>query len=291
MYVNTSVLDEPLLAARAVGTPVIVHVRELPEHDPDLCVTLGANSDEVRERLINMADLVVANSDFTASCLDIPGTMVLPNSIDMKAFENISFPAERGDVFSVGIISSNQPKKGINDFVMLASELEARNVAVRCLIIGPDTTYLRSLRQKSLRWPGNLEILGYYSSPEDAIAQVDVLVSLSHFYESFGRTVLEAMAAGRPVVAYDRGAVSDLVIHSKTGYLVPFQSAGTVKERVGLVADGIEQLLLNQDKYRLMSFEARRFAAQRYAKPVVRESLKHVLQRSVDLQRSAALDG
>ncbi|WP_193744943.1 glycosyltransferase family 4 protein [Marinimicrobium sp. LS-A18] len=289
VYVNTSVLDEPLLAARAVGTPVIVHVRELPEHDPDLCATLGANADEVRERLINMADLIVANSDFTASTLGIPNTMVVPNSIDITTFETISFPVERGDVFSVGIISSNQPKKGIDDFVMLASELESRGLSVRCVVIGPDTTYLRRLRGSGGRWPGNLEVLGYHSSPEDAIAQVDLLVSLSHCFESFGRTVLEAMAAGRPVVAYDRGAVSDLVVHSETGYLVPYHSNKAVPDRVALVADRVEQLLQDQEKYRTMSMAARRSAGQRYSKPVVRESLRHVLLRSTDLQR-AALD-
>ncbi|WP_347331420.1 glycosyltransferase family 4 protein [Marinimicrobium locisalis] len=291
MYVNTAVLDEPLLAARAVGVQLIVHVRELPAYDPDLCETLGASADEIRERLMNVADIIVANSDYTAQCLGIPSAMVVPNGVDISAFESLESPAERGEVFSVGIVSSNLPKKGINDFVRLASELELRELSISCLIIGPETTYLQSLKSSTKPWPGNLKIRGYSSSPQEAIAQLDVLVNLSHFYESFGRTVLEAMAAGRPVVAYERGAVRDLVVHLKTGYLVPYRSSETLEQRAALVAEGVEQLFLDQGKYRAMSTAARNLAAERYSKEAVREALKHVLQRSVDLQRSTTLNG
>ncbi|UWR28354.1 glycosyltransferase (plasmid) [Sulfitobacter sp. S223] len=41
--------------------------------------------------------------------------------------------------------------------------------------------------------------------------QADIVLSLSHVAESFGRTVLEAMAAGRPVICYDRGTPPELV--------------------------------------------------------------------------------
>ena len=46
-------------------------------------------------------------------------------------------------------------------------------------------------------------------------------MSLSKFAESFGRTVMEAMAAGRPVICYDRGAPPTLVQSGHTGFVVP----------------------------------------------------------------------
>tara|TARA_B100002003_G_C13947713_1_gene459644 strand:+ start:383 stop:574 length:192 start_codon:yes stop_codon:yes gene_type:complete len=36
VYVNTIVMHEPLIAAKQSNIPSIVHVRELPEYDPDL---------------------------------------------------------------------------------------------------------------------------------------------------------------------------------------------------------------------------------------------------------------
>ena len=53
-----------------------------------------------------------------------------------------------------------------------------------------------------------------------ALAQVDVVLSLSHFAESYGRTVLEALTAGRPVICYDRGTPPALLGDSGAGRVV-----------------------------------------------------------------------
>jgi len=276
LYVNTSVLDEPLVAARNLGVKTIVHIRELPEHDPDLCATLGANAEQVRARLQKLADIPIANSHFTGKSLGIPETLVVPNSVDMALFEGIDFPVEHGETFSVGIISSNLPKKGIDDFVALALELEARKLEIRCRIIGPDTAYLQQLKKRRAPWPGNLELMGYVSSAEAAIGQVDLLVSLSHIHESFGRTVLEAMAAGRPVVAYDRGAVSDLVMDGRTGFLVPYSA----RNRIEQVADAVERLFQDADAYRVASKEAANLASERYSRPAVKQAMAELVRRA-----------
>lgn len=275
LYVNTSVLDDPLVAARNLGVKTIVHIRELPEYDPDLRVTLGANTDQIRSRIQELADIPVANSHYTAKSLGIPDMLVVPNSVDVGLFEGIESPSERGDPFSVGIISSNLPKKGIDDFVRLASELESRGLEIRCRIIGPDTEYLQQLKRRSKPWPGNLELVGYFSSAQRAIGQVDLLVSLSHCYESFGRTVLEAMAGGRPVVAYDRGAVSDLVINGKTGCLVPYSASN----RIVQVADGVERYYRDNEIYRAASKAAADFAFRRYSRPAVRQAMAELVSR------------
>jgi hypothetical protein len=58
--------------------------------------------------------------------------------------------------------------------------------------------------------PGNIELSGYAPFPSEALARADIVLNLSNFEETFGRTVLEAMAAGRPVVAYNWGALPEL---------------------------------------------------------------------------------
>lgn len=222
LYVNTSVLDEPLQAARQESVPAAVHVRELYASDPDLCHLLNTSPDSMARRLIGMADAPVANSSYTAQSLGLDKALLVPNCIAVEDFDGLSSPQERGDPFSVGLISSNLPKKGLNDFVRLADYCQQRHPDWVFRLIGPSNCYVQSLqkRQRRGRAPKNLQFWGYASSPQSALEQVDVLLNLSHVQESFGRTVLEAMAAGRPVVAYAQGALPELVTPGETGYLV-----------------------------------------------------------------------
>jgi glycosyltransferase involved in cell wall biosynthesis len=73
---------------------------------------------------------------------------------------------------------------------------------------------------------------GYVADPAQALAEVDVVINLSRFQESFGRTVLEAMASARPVVGYAWGALPELVVNSQTGFLVPFGDTEAVAARL-----------------------------------------------------------
>ena len=69
--------------------------------------------------------------------------------------------------------------------------------------------------------PANLRFPGYVADPVDAIRLVNVVLSLTRVPESFGRTIAEAMAARRPVIAYGWGAARDLIQHGQTGFLIP----------------------------------------------------------------------
>lgn len=54
-----------------------------------------------------------------------------------------------------------------------------------------------------------------------ALAMLDVVLGLTRVGESCGRSVAEAMASRRLVIAYARGAMPELVVHDRTGFLVP----------------------------------------------------------------------
>ncbi len=84
----------------------------------------------------------------------------------------------------------------------------------------------------------------------DLYAAADVFVSPSdNVQETFGLTIIEAMACGRPVVASDFDGYRDLVIGGETGFLVPTLSApchGGLSELSTLLPDTISQLVLAQ---------------------------------------------
>jgi Glycosyltransferase len=80
--------------------------------------------------------------------------------------------------------------------------------SARFLIIGPETPDTTALEkdQREGRGPKNIKFLGYRKTSREVMAEANVVLNLSHFAESFGRTVAEAMAARRPVIAYNWGA-------------------------------------------------------------------------------------
>ena len=234
LYANTLVLSEPLLAARQADVRTLLHVHELPEHDPDLCAALGAGPEQIRDHVLQSADRLVANSHLVANWLNAPErTVIVPNTLD---FERFDLPARNAaGPFNVAMLSSNLPKKGILDFVELARQLSgAGNKRIECLLVGPDNGHVAALRQAQKRRdiPDNLRFFGMAADPLTALAEADVVVSLSHCQESFGRVVLEAMAARRPVVCYDWGALPELVAEGETGFMVPYGNVSAIAERV-----------------------------------------------------------
>jgi glycosyltransferase involved in cell wall biosynthesis len=234
VYANTLVLWEPLLAARGCAVRTLVHVHELPEHDPELCSALGADAALIRQHALALSDTLVANSQLVAQWLNAPErTVIVPNTLDFSRFD-LSLRSE-GTSLNVALISSNIPKKGLQDFVTLARQLSiATDFRLACLLIGPENGHVAALRQgqASGEIAENLHFFGMASDPLVALAEADIVLNLSSFQESFGRVVLEAMAARRPVVCYDWGALSELVVDGETGFLTPYGKVDAVADAV-----------------------------------------------------------
>jgi glycosyltransferase involved in cell wall biosynthesis len=243
VHVNTITLMDPLLAARQVGVPCIVHARELVDRDDDLAGELGHAPADIVARIRAAADFIIANSDATHRLYHIDGrSFRLYNCIDTDAFDmaNEAKPAS----LKIGIISSNRPKKGIEDFVRLAVLAASRRPALEFIVIGPHTAYTEdlALRLRRENVPVNLRFAGYVADPVDAVRQVNVVVSFSVVAESFGRTLAEAMAARRPVITYDRGAAPEFVRHGIEGFVIPPLDIERALVHIETLADNPERV-------------------------------------------------
>lgn len=267
LYANTLVHHEPLIAARQAGVPRVVHIRELPANDPDLCRGLGASPADIKARTLASAEQLVVNSQAVATAFGVQNPVVLPNVVDSLAF-NLPLPGRALPV--IGLISSNLRKKGLDDFVALAAQLEAQGVAAECRLIGPDSPDLDALRREPGGLPGNLVLAGYLPRPQDAVAQLDIVLNLSHFEESFGRTLLEAMAAGRAVVAWQRGALPELIQDGKTGRLVAY---GDRKALCAVLAE----LVRYPERRHALGRAAQGSVEARYTPAVLAEGLRRLL--------------
>lgn len=258
LHANTLVHYEALIAARELGIKTVFHVRELPALDPDLCQAMAATPEQLLMHVQQHADLVIANSHFTAS--QFPGCRqmaVVPNTLDCDQFALA--PLQAATELRVALISSNSAKKGLTDFVALARLAEQQQLPIKCLLIGPDNEQTQQLMQQQAQgeFPACLELAGYYQHPVQALQQTDIVLNLSHFQESFGRTVAEAMAAGRVVIAYRWGALPELIRHGETGFLVPFADIDGV-----IVL--LRQLLEQPQRLLQVGHAARQYARQEF---------------------------
>jgi len=107
--------------------------------------------------------------------------------------------------------------KGHEDFIELLSRLSARGLPVHGLIVGGQDprrlAYARQLHSE-IRARGledRITFTGYRTDMRDIYAASRIVLSLSRKPESFGRTVLEALSLGVPVIGYDHGGVGEIL--------------------------------------------------------------------------------
>ena len=265
VHTNTIVLREPLIAARRMGLRSLVHARELIRHDQALLNMIGEPAESIVEQVWDNADQVIANSRATQDGFALDGRTpaLVYNTADLDALSRLPAPAQ-DRALRVGLISSNIPKKGIWDFAQVAKTVSQTHPEMLFHLIGPENTHTADIDQQVAAGtlPKSLRVLGYRDTPAEAIAETDVVLSLSQFQESFGRTVLEGMAAARPAVVYDHGAPPEFVRHGETGHVVPLGD-------IDAVADTLRKLADDPDALRAMGRRAQadvsaRFGAQAY---------------------------
>jgi glycosyltransferase involved in cell wall biosynthesis len=112
------------------------------------------------------------------------------------------------------------------------------------------------LRAEALRKNvnGKVKFLGWREDINELMPVFDMLV-LPSLNEGMGRVLVEAMAAGKPVVASRVGGIPDLVRHGETGYLVPPADDKAL-------ANGIKKLLDDPGRAKQMGQQGKEYCRQ-----------------------------
>jgi GT2 family glycosyltransferase/glycosyltransferase involved in cell wall biosynthesis len=237
IYVNTGVLKTPLWAAKYLGIPSVAHVREIFEFDAELLDQIKESPTTIKNFLMNYSDAIIVNSENTKAQFSENAEIIcIPNVIEPpeKKISEIGVAKQ----IRFALISNNLPKKGISDFLILAQKCENLFPDAKFLLIGPR----ENLRQQpkiinEIYSQTNLEVIDYIDSPWEAMNMTDVVVNLSNFKESFGRSVLEAMVAGRPVLVYQHGALPEVVGNSGAGLIVSYRDIDGLVDAIGVMCD------------------------------------------------------
>ena len=168
---------------------------------------------------------------------------VIPNGIDYQRFADAApLPELRDGLTNILFVGRKDERKGLRYLVMAFAILRRQRADVRLVIVGPgkpDRECAGLLDSINGEYPGSLVIIGAVSNEElpRYYASADVFCSPATGGESFGIVLLEAMAAGAPVVASNIDGYCDVVTHEQNGLLAGPRDADAIANAIARVTD------------------------------------------------------
>jgi len=141
------------------------------------------------------------------------------NGIDVKKFEFNSNPENY-----IAWIGRITPKKGVLDAIKIAKKLKIKLKIAAKIDKNhlPDVEFYKNkvkplIDGKRISYIGEI---GGYKEKSDFLNKAVALVNPITWHEPFGLVMIEAMACGTPVIAYDYGSVREIIENRKTGFIV-----------------------------------------------------------------------
>jgi glycosyltransferase involved in cell wall biosynthesis len=186
---------------------------------------------------------------------EVSVTLINGSGVDLNWYRPQPLPAE--PVFL--LIARLLVDKGLREYYDAARQLRQVHPQARFLLAGPLDPNPMSIREDELkRWQadGAIEYLGRLDDVRPAYAAARVYV-LPSYREGTPRTVLEAMATGRPIITTDAPGCRETVVDGDNGFLVPVKDVAALK-------DAMERFILEPELARRMGEASLRLANDKY---------------------------
>ncbi len=247
IHSNTILTPEGWMAAGSLGLPHVWHIRELIGRDKPFRFALEER--EFGEYVASRASKMIANSNVTASMVAkwLPSDVleVVPNGIDLSVFSSAVRDPAPNKLIVAMVAGMTARWKKHNVFVKAALRVDP-SLPIEFRIYGQDPSdggkrsvnpYIDELHtlianagaKARFGWPG------YIADPQKVMGEIDILVH-SADHESFGRVIVEGMAASLPVVGVNGGGVGEIVVDGKTGILVPPDDFAAMAKAIEVLA-------------------------------------------------------
>ena len=214
--------DPFLVAARLAGVKTLIHVR-------------GPSSDYKRAWL-DRADAFVYNSHFTKSIAKLSPELerrayVVHNGVNVEKFSEqerdedlLQVLGINSDQTIVASINRIHRSKCLEHFIEVANLINAQ-AKYRFVVIGsiqdPDYKRELDLLVEKHQLGSKLTFHGHQVDMAKVYPCLDLLIHTASA-EPFGRTIIEAAAAKVPVVAFNAGALAEIIVDGQSGLLVSY---------------------------------------------------------------------
>ena len=250
------------IVARLNRIPILMHKRY---------ATSYGILDRLCEKLLHRVILVseATRWDFAP----VEKQTLIYNGVDLNAFQASREEVEvlQTELFSdipnaavlVGVVTRITPEKGIHVLVNAMQKLKGKTDVKLLIVGGPyfekDIDYMDALKQEvaDLGIEDSVIFTGFLSDTRIVTSLLDIVLVPSIIPEACPRTIIEAMAVGKPVIATPLGGSKELVT-PETGILVPPEDASAV-------ADAIATLAADRERLAAMGNAARNRAVQLFS--------------------------
>jgi glycosyltransferase involved in cell wall biosynthesis len=165
-------------------------------------------------------------------------------------------------------------EKGIYEFVESARTVRKKYPNVKFKLVGFLDKNPRSISEYDLQsWieSGEIDYKGYMKDVRPAIEESSVYVLPSYYREGIPRSILEAMAMGRPIITSDAPGCRETVQEGRNGFLVPVKN-------VSALVDAITYFVEHPEEVVRMGGESRQIAIEKYDVHKVNAKILNIME-------------
>jgi glycosyltransferase involved in cell wall biosynthesis len=203
-----------------------------------------------------LSNTIIVNSSFLAREFRVAGQLkplkVVHNGVNISPFSSLLVSAEvvsvrkelglSADMLIILAVGTANPRKGYDVLIKVAANILSKRSGVCFLIAGSElehySTYLHDLVIE-LGLEHTFRFLGARPDIPRLMKACDIFVHCAR-QETFGRVLIEAMVAGKPVVSTRCGGPEEIVNDGETGYLIPVDSPEVIAERVEVLLRSVQ---------------------------------------------------
>lgn len=239
-YVNTICPVGAVLSAALLKIPVLYHVHEKYVNPNVLHYFYEIVWRKFSKRTLFVSKYLQRQYNKE----DIQSSAVVYNALSDDFLSHIEYREHKNLPYNILMIGSLKYYKGVDVFVELARRLPQYNFT---LVVNGSREDIASCFPKV---PENLQIYPAQQTVYDFLYKADLVLNLSIptlWVETFGLTLLEAMAYGLPVICPPVGGPVELVENNYNGFLVDSRNIEEVMEKIIYIFDSgqYEKLSVN----------------------------------------------
>lgn len=275
---RTAVIGQ--LAARRLGLPLVYHVHSPASNDSTHRWANWLNALAERRSVRHAQRLICVSPSLQRHMIQrgfvADRVVCVPNGVPpLKGATERQAPGEQA-VWTLGMVALFRPRKGLEVMLQALAILQSQGLAVRLHAVGPfETPQYESAIMCLVERLGIgdlIDWIGFTQNVPAELEKMDAFVLPSLFGEGLPMVVLEAMAAGLPIVATRVEGVPEAIVHRETGLLVEPDS-------VSQLSHAIEQLVTGTVDYTQLSRQALERHAERFSDAAMAEGVAKVYQQ------------